>query len=107
MLKKFLKNLTQIKEATLEQRKKEIWNVEGILHGFSNQILKFDLRSHKEFKTGFFQSTADKIVFESGKEWIVIDVKELHPYLKENNIKDISIPELIKKLNDTIFIEKN
>ena len=107
MLKNFLKNLTQIKEATLEQRKKEIWDVEGILHGFSNQILKFDLRPHKEFKTGFFKSIADKIVFENGKEWIVFDVGELHPYLKNNNIKDVYIHELVKELDYTIIIEKN
>ena len=67
---------------------------------------KFDTRPiEKEgFKIGSFKSKADKIVFYLNKKWIIIDVQELHSYIKKNNMKDINIEELINNLEWNITL---
>ena len=60
-IEKFLENY---KLATDRQRKREFWNVEGIIKGKSNQSFKFDLRPIiKNAKGGSFKTKADKMVF--------------------------------------------
>ena len=41
---RFEKRLTNIKTATKKQKLKELWDIEGIIKGVSNQTLKFDTR---------------------------------------------------------------
>ena len=48
-LNDFKQLLTITKEATPNQKKRELWDVEGILH---NQKLKFDLRPLKNYTGG-------------------------------------------------------
>ena len=56
--------LEDYKLATDRQRKREFWNVEGIIKGRSNQSFKFDLRPIiKNAKGGSFKTKADKMVF--------------------------------------------
>ena len=43
-MKSFLKHLDQITYATDEQKKKEFWDVSGVLKDRSNENLKFDIR---------------------------------------------------------------
>ena len=100
----FVDRLKEVKYATNNQRKKEMWDVEGILH---NQKFKFDLRPIKNnCKIGSFATKADKMVFDLKNEYIIVDVQELHRYLKENNIKNVHLQSLISKLEWNIMLSK-
>ena len=80
---KFLDLLLDVKHATQNQKQKELWDVEGILH---NQSFKFDLRPLKNnAKAGTFKTKADKIVYDMKDQYIIVDVEELHNYLKNDN----------------------
>ena len=61
-MKEFYNKLKDKKLASQNQKKKELWDVEGVLH---NQSFKFDLRPlNKNFsKGGSFKTKADKMVF--------------------------------------------
>jgi len=100
----FYKKLKKVKKATTTQKKKELWDVEGILH---NQPFKFDLRPIKDNgKVGSFKSKADKMVFDMKDEWIIVDIEELHQYLKENKLKEVDLQSLISKLDWNIILPK-
>ena len=76
-MKNFINYLSDSVLATPEQRKKEIWDVEGRLKN-GNQTFKFDIRPLKEVnnraeKTGYFKSKSDKMVFEAINQWIIFD----------------------------------
>ena len=96
-IEKFLENY---KLATDRQRKREFWNVEGIIKGKSNQSFKFDLRPlNKNFsKGGSFKTKADKMVFEDSKSFILIDVKELHDKLRRTTDRVIQLNDLFNEL---------
>ena len=95
--------------ATEEQKQKELWDVEGILH---NQNFKFDTRPIQKFdnndqgKIGTFKSKADKIVFEFKEIWVIVDVNEMHDYIKNNNLTEVYLQDLISKLEWNIIIKK-
>ena len=100
----FLNKLKNKKYANNYQKEKELWDVEGILH---NQIYKFDLRPLKNnVKEGFFKTKANKIVFDIKNEYIIVDVEELHNYLKENLLKVVKIEDLLSKLEWNIILKK-
>jgi vacuolar-type H+-ATPase subunit E/Vma4 len=99
--------LSDITYATLNQRKKELWDVEGILKNRLNQKLKFDLRPIKNnAKIGSFKTKADKMVFDMKDQYIIVDVEELHQYVKENKLKDIDLQDLLSKLEWNIVLPK-
>ena len=103
-MKKFINKLKDLTSANLKQKKYELWDVEGILH---NQKLKFDLRPLKNnTKGGSFKTKADKIVFDIKDQFIIIDTKELHQYLKDNNTKVVDVEQLISLLEWNIIIPK-
>jgi len=100
----FLNKLKNKKHATENQKKQELWDVEGILN---NQIYKFDLRPLKNnAKSGSFKTKADKIVYDIKDQYIIVDVEELHNYLKENSLKVVKIEDLISKLDWNIILPK-
>ena len=100
----FLNKLKDKKFAPQSQRKKELWDVEGILH---NQNLKFDLRPLKNNgKQGSFKTQADKIVYDIKDQYIIVDVPELHTYLKEKKLKKVVLEELISALEWNIILPK-
>ena len=102
---KFLDLLLDVKHATQNQKQKELWDVEGILH---NQSFKFDLRPLKNnAKAGTFKTKADKIVYDMKDQYIIVDVEELHNYLKNDNKKVVSLEELLMKLEWNIVIQKD
>ena len=81
-----------------------MWDVEGILH---NQKFKFDLRPIKNnMKIGSFKTKADKMVFDMKDKWIILDIEELHSYIKTKNLKDIHLEDLISKLEWNIILPK-
>ena len=94
---KFIDKLKEKKYATPNQKKEELWDVEGILH---NQKFKFDLRPIKNnMKMGLFKTKADKMVFDMKDTWVIVDIEELHSYIKTNKLKDLYLEDLILKLD--------
>jgi len=103
-LKDFIEKLIVTNLPSDQQRQKETWDVEGILH---NQKYKFDLRPIKNnYKVGFFKSKADKMVFDIKDQWIILDVEELHQYLKQNELENVDLEELISSLDWNIILPK-
>ena len=103
-MKDFVEKLIVTNRPSDQQRQKETWDIEGILH---NQKYKFDLRPIKNnYKIGFFKSKADKMVFDMKDQWIIVDVEELHEYMKKNKIKEINLNELLPNLDWTLFLSK-
>ena len=101
---KFLKLLSNVKHATQNQKLKELWDVEGILH---NQTFKFDLRPlQNNAKQVSFITKADKIVYDMKDEYIVVDVEELHNYLKHDNKKIVYLNDLLSNLEWNIRLQK-
>ena len=99
--------LSDITYATLNQKQKELWDVEGILKNRLNQKFKFDLRPLKNnIKIGSFKSKADKMVFDMKDQFIVVDTEELHQYLKENKLKEVHLQDLLSKLEWNIILPK-
>jgi len=96
--------LSNVRLASSNQQKKELWDVEGILH---NQKFKFDLRPLKNnAKGGSFKTKADKIVFDLKDQYIIVDVDELHQYLKYNTTKIVQLEDLLSKLEWNIVLPK-
>jgi hypothetical protein len=103
-LNNFKKLLIDIKEATSNQKEKELWDIEGILH---NQKFKFDLRPLKNnSKGGSFKTKADKIVYDIKDQYIIVDVEELHTYLNNNSLKVVQLEDLLSKLEWNIVLPK-
>jgi len=87
-------------------KSKSSWNISGIIKG-QNGFYKFDTRPLKNnTKTGSFKTKADKIVFEYDNKFIILDVEELHKYLKENSLKIVKIEDIISKLDWNITLQK-
>ena len=100
----FKKLLIDIKEATSNQKEKELWDIEGILH---NQKFKFDLRPLKNnSKGGSFKTKADKIVYDIKDQYIIVDVEELHDYLNNNSLKVVQLEDLLSRLEWNIVLPK-
>ena len=100
---KFVNLLSAVNYPTSNQQKKELWDVEGIIKKHSNQKFKFDLRPLKNnIKKGFFKTKADKMVFDIKDQYIVVDVEELHEYLKDKELKTVYLEELISKFKKLI-----
>jgi|TARA_R100001224_G_scaffold73_3_gene86 hypothetical protein len=107
MLKLFEHNLENI-EYPLQ---KKSWDIAGIIKGH-NGFYKFDTRPLQKTKEGelgkysSFNSEADKMVFETKDKWIIVDLEELHAYLKNNKLKKVYLQDLIFKLDWNITISK-
>ena len=100
----FESKLKEVNFPSKQQRLKELWDVEGILH---NQKFKFDLRPIKNnIKIGSFNTKADKMVFDMKDKWIIVDIEELHKYLKENDMKNVHLESLISDLDWNIVLNK-
>ncbi len=105
-MKSFLKNLHNFTLATKVQKKTELWDVKGILKNRLNQSFKFDLRPLKNnAKGGTFKTKADKIVYDMKDQYIIVDVEELHTYLKNDNKKVVQLKELLMNLEWNIVIQ--
>mgnify|MGYP003125682271 CR=1 FL=1 len=91
--------------------KKDTWNIAGIIKG-QNGFYKFDTRPIRKTKDGeigkygSFNTKADKIVYEAINHWIIIDVEELHQYLKKKKLKKVILEELISALEWNIILPK-
>ena len=82
------------------------WNIAGTVKG-QNGFYKFDTRPLKNnAKGGSFKTKVDKIVCDIKDQYIIVDVEELHNYLKENSLKVVKIEDLISKLEWNIILPK-
>ena|SRR5210317_1560191 len=110
-MKNFISNLTDISYPTKKQKVEEIWDIEGRLRN-ANQIFKFDIRpiqsvgDNRLEKTGYFNTKADKIVFETINNWIIFDIEELNEYVKSTDREDFNLDELINNLSWNIVLNK-
>ncbi len=110
--KRFSIHLNNIIWPTETQKNNEHWNVSGVLKKNSNQEFKFDVRpmfnmpNNQLGKKGTTVSKADKIVFETDKEWVIIDISELHEYIEKQISRIIPFEDLLKKLEWNIHISK-
>ncbi len=105
---KFSKYLTAIEYP----KQKTSWNIAGIIKG-KNAFYKFDVREMFEMpngtsaQSGRLDSKAQKLVLEGEKEWIILDLEELHEYICRENKKNVYVNDLISDLEWTIFLAKN
>jgi hypothetical protein len=110
---RFSIHLNNIIWPTEEQKNNEHWNVSGVLKKNSNQEFKFDVRpmfqmpNNQLGKKATTASKADKIVFETDKDWVIIDVLELHEYIKKQSLTVIQFEDLLSKLEWNIYISKS
>lgn len=110
--KKFEDVLEEINFANPNQVKKELWNVEGVLRGRLNQKFKFDtrpifkLKDGQVGKQGSFVTKANKVVFEYKNKWVIVDIEELHKYIKDNKRTTVEVKELLDKLEWNIVLDK-
>jgi hypothetical protein len=66
----------------------------------------FQMPNNQLGKKGTTSSKADKIVFETDKEWVIIDVPELHEYIRKQFVKIVQFEDLLNKLEWNIHISK-
>jgi len=108
IVERFSENLIQVEYPI----KKEHWNIAGVLKNKSNRHLKFDVRGMFRLpegplaKKGSTSTKADKMVFETDKEWVIFDVPEIHKYLKKQQSKVLYFDKLVTELEWNISLPK-
>jgi hypothetical protein len=107
ILDRFSKYLTAVEYP----KEKTSWNIAGILKD-KNAYYKYDVRDMFALpdgtpaQTGRTDTKADKMVLEMEDQWVILDLEELHKYIKQNKLKKVYLNDLISKLEWTIFIPK-
>jgi len=105
---RFSKYLTAIEYP----KEKSSWNIAGIIKG-SNAFYKFDVREMFEMpdgtpaQSGRLDTKAQKMVLEDEKQWLILDLEELHEYIRREKKTKVYINDLIDDLEWTIFLAKN
>tara|TARA_R100001163_G_C5023144_1_gene165409 strand:+ start:402 stop:731 length:330 start_codon:yes stop_codon:yes gene_type:complete len=108
IVKKFAKYLTGIEYP----KEKTSWNIAGMIKG-KNAYYRFDVREMFEMpdgtlaQKGRLDTKAQKMVIEGEKNWMIIDLDELHEYIRREKKKKVYINDLIDNLEWTIFLAKN
>jgi hypothetical protein len=107
IIDRFSKHLTAIEYP----KEKTSWNIAGILKD-RNAYYKYDVRDMfilpdgKPAQKGSINTKADKMVLEMKRNWVILDLEELHQYIKKNKLKKVYVNDLISKLEWTIFLAK-
>jgi hypothetical protein len=107
ILDRFSKHLESIEYP----ESKSSWNIAGIIKG-QNAFYKFDVRDMFKLpdgtpaQKGRLDSKADKMVLEIEDKWVILDLEELHQYIKKNKLNKVYVNDLISKLEWTIFLAK-
>jgi hypothetical protein len=107
IIDRFSKNLTAIEYP----KEKTSWNIAGILKD-KNAYYKYDVREMlilddgTNAQSGRTDSKADKMVLEMEDKWVILDLEELHQYIKKNKLTKVYVNDLISKLEWTIFLSK-
>lgn len=105
---RFSKYLTAIEYP----KEKTSWNIAGMIKG-SNAFYRFDVREMFEMSDGTLaqdgrlNTKAQKMVLEDEKQWLILDLEELHEYIRREKKTKVYINDLIDDLEWTIFLPKN
>jgi len=108
IVERFAEQLTAIEYP----KEKTSWNIAGIIKG-QNAFYKFDVRDMFELpeeglaQDGRLDSQAQKMVLEGAKQWLILDLEELHEYIRRENKMKVYVNDLISDLEWTIFLPKN
>jgi len=112
VISKFLSLLKEYKLANQHEKENELWDVRGTLEKHSNREFKFDLRPIQNLNNNLFgkkgstKTKADKMVFNTKDKWIVVDIEELHDYLKNEKTKIIHLDKILLDFDWNIIINK-
>ena len=107
ILDRFSKYLTAIEYP----KQKTSWNIAGILKD-KNAFYKFDVRDMFKLSDGTpaqkgrLDSKADKMILEMKDKWIILDLEELHQYIKKNKLTKVYVNDLMSKLDWTMYLNK-
>jgi len=107
IINRFSKNLNSIEYP----KEKTSWNIAGIIKG-QNAFFRFDVRNMFKLSNGTpaqngkLNTQAQKMVLEANKEWVILDLEELHQYIKKENKTKVYVNDLIKHLEWTTFLPK-
>jgi len=91
---------------------KSSWNIAGIIKG-QNAFYKFDVKDMEQISSGEWarkgntKSKANKMVFELKNQWVILDLEELHKYIRGKKKMKVYVNDLIQELEWTIFLTKN
>ena len=108
IVKRFKKHLTNIEYP----KEKTSWNIAGIIKG-QNAFYRFDVRNMFKLsdgtpaQNGKLNTKAQKMVLEADKEWLILDLEELHQHIRKEKKSKLYINDLISELEWTIFLAKN
>ena len=108
IVKRFAKHLTNIEYP----KEKTSWNIAGIIKG-QNAFYRFDVRNMFKLsdgtpaQNGKLNTKAQKMVLEADKEWLILDLEELHQHIRKEKKSKLYINDLITELEWTIFLDKN
>ncbi len=108
IIKRFSKYLTGIEYP----KEKTSWNISGMIKG-KNSHYRFDVRDMFKMSDGAsaqkasLNSQAQKMVLEGEKQWLILDLEELHEYIRREKKRKVYINDLIDNLEWTIFLPKN
>ena len=90
----------------------EGWHIQGILKQNSNEVYKFDVSNlvretdEHHYKSCSLASKADKMVFETDTNWILLDVNEVNNYALEHKLSNLNFEKLLEKLEWNIIVKK-
>ena len=107
ILDRFSKYLTAIEYP----KQKTSWNIAGILKD-KNAFYKFDVRDMFKLSDGTpaqkgrLDSKADKMILEMKDKWVILDLEELHQYIKKNKLTKVYVNDLMSKLDWTMYLNK-
>ena len=96
----------------LYPKEKTSWNIAGIIKG-TNAFYRFDVRdllklpNEELAQKGRLDSKAQKMVIEGEKDWLVLDLEELHKYIRREKKRKVYVKDLISDLEWTISLVKN
>ena len=108
IVERFAKHLTAIEYP----KEKTSWNIAGIIKG-TNAFYRFDVRdllklpNEELAQKGRLDSKAQKMVIEGEKDWLVLDLEELHKYIRREKKRKVYVKDLISDLDWTISLVKN
>jgi|TARA_E500000318_G_scaffold7899_5_gene7298 hypothetical protein len=92
-------------------KEKSSWNIAGIIKG-KNAFYRFDVKNMFKMpdgtsaRKGRLDSEAQKMVIEGEKDWLILDLEELHEYIRREKKTKVYINDLISDLEWTIFLTK-
>lgn len=109
IVEKFSKNLINIEYP----QKEEGWNIKGTLKKNSNQNFKFDVRNMQKREDNLLQkeifskTKAEKIVFETDKQWVILDAEELIKFILTTKKRIVHLNDLLNELSWNMYVNKS